>query len=177
VPVILGSTVIVYLSSFQGVFVFDDIHAIVENPYVRRLWPLGQAMRAPPQSSVSGRPIVSLSLALSYAVSGLRPWGYHAFNLAVHLGAAALLFGLIRRTLLSDCLGGRCAARAAPLAAAITVLWAVHPLQTESVTYVIQRAESLAGFFLLAVLYCLCRGAALESQISDFKSRSSNLRF
>src|SRR5262249_10175367 len=44
------------------------------------------------------------------------------------------------------------------LAAAVAVCWAVHPLQTESVTYIIQRMESLMGLFLLLTLYCVIRG-------------------
>ena len=48
---------------------------------------------------------------------------------------------------------------ATPLALAVAVLWAVHPLQTESVTYIVQRAESLCGLFYLLTLYCVIRGA------------------
>ena len=48
---------------------------------------------------------------------------------------------------------------ATPLALAIALLWAVHPLQTESVTYIVQRAESLVGLFYLLTLYCFIRGA------------------
>jgi tetratricopeptide (TPR) repeat protein len=58
-----------------------------------------------------------------------------------------------------------CAVRRPPstlLAFAITLLWLLHPLQTESVTYIVQRAESLGGLFYLLTLYCVIRGAATE---------------
>jgi tetratricopeptide (TPR) repeat protein len=152
--------VLAYSNSFQGAFVFDDEHAIVRNPYVRRLWPITQAISAPPQSSVAGRPTVSLSLAINYAVSGLNRWSYHAFNLAVHLLAGLALSGVVRRTLLREPLSRTYADKAGLLAAIIAVFWVVHPLQTESVTYVIQRAESMMGLSYLLMLYCMIRGAA-----------------
>jgi tetratricopeptide (TPR) repeat protein len=150
--------IIVYLNSFRGVFLFDDEYAISNNPYVRELWPLTRALSAPPQSPVAGRPIVSLSLAVNYALGGLDPWGYHLFNLAVHVAAGLVLLGIVERTLLSPPLKERYGAVARPLAGVVALLWVVHPLQTESVTYVVQRAESMAGFFYLATLYCAIRG-------------------
>ena len=48
---------------------------------------------------------------------------------------------------------------AVPLALAVAMLWAVHPLQTESVAYIVQRAESLVGLFYLLTLYFVVRGA------------------
>ena len=51
---------------------------------------------------------------------------------------------------------------AAGIALAVSVLWAVHPLQTESVTYVVQRSESLMTLFYLLTLYCVARGAASQ---------------
>ena len=149
---------LVYANSFSGVFLFDDVHAIVENPYIRSLWPLSQAMSAPPQATVSGRPLVSLTLAVNYALGGLNPWGYHAFNLAVHLLCGLLLFGLVRRTLSSERLQDRYGHAAPVLAGIAALLWSVHPLQTESVTYVVQRTEAMMGLFYLLTLYCFVRG-------------------
>jgi tetratricopeptide (TPR) repeat protein len=136
---------------------------------------------------VAGRPIVNLSLAINYAFGGLDPWGYHALNLLVHTLAALTLFGIVRRTLAShlatrgfqisnfkfkraegpaiarseilnlksEILGGT---PATWLALAVALLWTLHPLQTESVTYISQRAESLMGLFYLLTLYCFIRG-------------------
>src|SRR6188474_482851 len=127
----------VYANALHAPFVFDDLHAVVENPFVRKLWPLTQAAAAPPQSALSGRPVVSLSMAVNYGVGGLAPAGYHAWNLTVHVAAALLLFAIVRRHL-ED--------RFAFIAAA---LWLVHPLQTEVVDYTTQRTESMMGLFFL----------------------------
>jgi len=148
-----------YHDSFQGPFIFDDVPSILDNPHIRHLWPLREAVSAPLDLTVTGRPVVCLSLALNYALGGLNVWGYHAFNLAVHLLSALVLFGILRRTFEGEKLRDRFGVAAVWLAAAIALIWEVHPLQTESVTYIVQRTESLMGLFLLLTLYCTLRGS------------------
>ncbi len=142
-----------YHNIFQNPFIFDDLPQIVENPRIRHLWPPWGILAG------SSRPLVDLSLAMNYALGGLNPWGYHAFNVAIHILAALTLYGVVRRILLSEPLRSSCEAVAAVwLAAVAALIWLVHPLQTESVTYTIQRAESLMGLFYLLTLYCVIRG-------------------
>jgi protein O-mannosyl-transferase len=155
---ILAATLLAYANSFSGPFIFDDLPWIAANPHIRHLWPLWNVLQAPPGGSGTRRPLVCLTLALNYALGGLEPWSYHVFNLAIHACAALVLFGIVRRTLQGPRLRERFGAPANGLAAAIAILWAVHPMQTESVTYVIQRMESLMGLFLLLTLYCVIRG-------------------
>lgn len=146
----------VYWNSFDGQFIFDDTESIVDSGTIRRFTPLNEAIGPYFQRQ---RPLVDLSFGLNYQLGGLNPWGYHLVNLLIHLGASLALFGLVRRTLLTrrfeDSVGGA----ATVLAAAVALLWAVHPLNTQAVTYIVQRAESMMGMFFLLVLYCLCRGA------------------
>lgn len=111
---------------------------------------------------MAGRPFVNLTLALNYAVSGLNPWSYHLVNIGVHLLAGWLLFGIVRRTLERPRLANVWGAAARPLALVITALWLLHPLQTEAVTYVIQRTELLASLFILLALYAVIRSAATK---------------
>lgn len=154
VAVVLGA----WSGSFSGPFVFDDIAAVRENPSIRAWWKLGDVLTPPAGLSVSGRPVVNASLAVSYALSGERPWGYHAVNLAMHAATAGLLFGLVRRTLRRPALTDKFGAAAEGLALAVAGVWALHPLQTATVTYVMQRTEGLAAFFYVATLYCFLRG-------------------
>jgi len=161
--ILIAVGVVVYLSSFKGGFFDDDIGAIRDNPHIRKLWPLSEAMSIPLWSqytseTVFGRPILSLSFALNYALLGPQPWGYHLVNLIIHISAALLLFGIIRRTLHTEQFRQRYAQRALPLALAVALIWLVHPLQTESVTQIVQRAESMMGMFFLLTLYCAIRG-------------------
>jgi tetratricopeptide (TPR) repeat protein len=107
--------------------------------------------------TTSGRPVLALTLALNHAMGGRAVAGYHVVNLLIHAAAGVCLFGLVRRTLVQPALAGRFAAVATTLAFIIAALWTLHPLQTESVTYIVQRAESLAGLFYLLTLYAFVR--------------------
>ena len=159
--VIVAAALVAYHNSFSGPFVLDDVAAIVGNPTIRHFWPPG-AVLSPPHDlglPVNGRPVVNLSLALNYALSGTQVGSYHAVNLLIHALAGLALFGIVRRTL-RLCPGqtrGDADARWVALAAA--VIWIVHPLQTESVTYIVQRAEAMMGMFYLLTLYAFIRGA------------------
>jgi len=154
-----------YANSFDGPFVFDDVPGILENPSIHSLWPPSQWFAAPPGSTPSGRPVLNLSLALNYAFGGYDVWGYHAVNLALHLASALVLFGVVRRTLLSERMRERCGSMATIAAFASALMWVVHPLTTESVTYVIQRGEALAALCLLLTLYLPPAGAVAACAI------------
>jgi tetratricopeptide (TPR) repeat protein len=148
-----------YANSFHRPFIFDDAPSIVENQSIRHL-ASPQVLAAPPDAiTTSGRPVVNLSLAVNYAIGGLAVEGYHLVNLALHILAAVTLFSLVRRTLLLPALSAQFGTAATGLALAVALLWAVHPLQTESVTYIVQRAESIGGLFYLLTLYCFVRAA------------------
>ncbi len=156
--VLVVAGTVAYWGTLDAPFIFDDGNAIVDNPHLRSLLPLSRSTTAPDQSTVAGRPVAALSLAVNYAVSGLDPWSYHVTNIAIHIGVGLLLFGIVRRTV--DRLhAGAGADRPGPwFALVVAVVWLVHPLNTEAVTYVSTRTESLAGLFMLAALYCLSRG-------------------
>ncbi len=175
IALLVLAVIAAYADSLSGAFVFDDAPAILENPTLRPPFRLG-AILAPPGAqagSVGGRPILNLSLAFNYALGGVRVGGYHLFNLGVHVAAALLLFGIVRRTL-RDALG-RPDGESAALALASAALWALHPLQTEAVTYVVQRAESLMGMFYLLTLYAFIRSAPAVRSGGESPSRSFGL--
>jgi len=159
-----------YANTFSCPFIFDDVPAITDNATIRHLGRLGEVLAPPAKdgSSVSGRPMVNLSLAVDYAISGTRVGSYHATNLAIHLLAVLALFGIVRRTLVR--FGWGDATRVAFLSA---LLWAVHPLLTESVTCVVQRTESLMGLFYLLTLYGFIRG----TEADDGAGRGRGLRW
>ncbi len=130
----------VYANSFGAPFIFDDRTAIVSNLRIRELWP---------GPFVSARPIVELTLALNYALGGLNVVGYHVVNLALHVGCGLLLYDLARRTLRATATAPGREVRVAWWAA---LVFLVHPLQTEAVTYVISRSEVLMAFWYLVTL-------------------------
>ena len=149
---------LVYLPAISHPFVFDDYDSIVEHPVVLGELPLVRALIDPPPGPTAARPLVCLTFVLNHALGGLEAWGYRLVNIAIHIGCGLLLFGVVRRTLERPAAGSRTAIVAGRLAAAVTLLWLLHPLQTEAVTYVTQRTELLMAMFLLATLYCAIRG-------------------
>jgi len=165
---IIAAGVWAYHNSFQGPFIYDDVGNILKNRTIRHLWPMWDVLSPPPALFVGGRPVLNLSLALNCAMGGLAVWGYHALNLAVHLLAALVLFGILRRTLEREKLRDRFGAAAVWLAAAIALIWEVHPLQTEAVTYISQRCESLMGLFYLLCLYGFIRGTESRRSLGWF---------
>jgi tetratricopeptide (TPR) repeat protein len=157
-----------YWNSFAGPFVFDDIPSILDNPTILHLGRLREVLSPPFAGGVTvgGRPLANLSLAINYAISGYNVWSYHALNLVVHVLAGMTLFGLARRTLDRTDDPTRKENREVRFwlaALAIALIWTVHPLQTESVSYVIQRTESMMGLFYLLTLYAFARGTEGET--------------
>ena len=133
-----------YSNSFSGPFIFDDLPAIQENESIRSLRS-SEILIPPGKVTLSRRPLTNASFAVNYAIGELAVRSYHVGNLLIHLLAALTLFGIVRRTLLLPTLRGRFDSASPCLATAITMIWALHPLQTESVTYIVQRTESLVG--------------------------------
>ena len=183
VLLLLAAGVWAYGTSVNGVFVLDDTSAIAWNASIRHMWPLTSPLSPPAGTTVSGRPVANLTFAINYALApadardvfaprtpaGVRDetfdrnvWGYHAVNLAIHLAAGLVLFGVVRRTLATR---WRVSPAITSVSSAIALLWIVHPLQTSSVTYVIQRVESLMGLFYLLTLYCAIRSIQSGSRV------------
>jgi tetratricopeptide (TPR) repeat protein len=173
--VLAVAALVVYSGTFSAPLLFDDHPTILGNASIRH-W--STAFWPPGGMTASGRPILNLSLALNYAISGTALWSYHAVNLLIHILAGWTLFGIVRHTcgLVGRVvpnpprgMSGPSERRAednAPqptdatlLAFFVALLWTLHPLQTESVTYLVQRAESLMGLFYLLTLYAFIRGA------------------
>ena len=151
----------VFANSINGAFVFDDLIHIGNNPRVRA----PDSILAPLIHTT--RPWVQGTLALNHAISGMAPWSYHIVNVLMHLGAALCLYGILRR-LFARQLGEY----STGLSLTAAGLWAIHPLQTESVTYIIQRAEVGMGLCILLMLYALIR-AAESSQPARWLSISA----
>jgi tetratricopeptide (TPR) repeat protein len=146
--------ILVYAHGLSAPFVLDDDETIVRNPSIRQLWALPGALSAPDQLATAGRPLVNLTFAVNYALGGTSPWGYRATNLAIHLLAGLVVFGIARRTLRKR----MDADRSDWLAFFIALLWLLHPLPSEVIGYVTQRTESLAALFLLFTIFAAIRG-------------------
>jgi tetratricopeptide (TPR) repeat protein len=163
VAVLLLAGILVYATTLANPLLFDDENSIVNNQTIRSL---GASLTPPRETPVAGRPIVNLTFALNFAAGGIDVGGYHAVNIALHVAAALVLFGLVRRTLRLPAVAPRFGDAASPIAVVAAAIWLLHPLQTEAVNYLSQRTELLMGLFYLLTLYCSVREWRLAAIVS-----------
>lgn len=130
------AAVIPYLNTFQIPWYFDDVNNIVDNPLVRDLL---RTLR----SLFEKRGVAIFTFALNHRFGGLEVGGYHLVNLIIHSSCVVAVWLLLRRLLKSSLYW--------PVFGAL--LFAVHPVQTQAVTYVVQRMTSLSALFFILAVY------------------------
>jgi tetratricopeptide (TPR) repeat protein len=158
--VLWGSLWIVYSPTLHAPLMFDDDFSIFRNSSITKLWPLvgnPGPLNPPKQLPISGRPLINLSLAINYHYGQFDPYGYHLFNLIVHMLTALLLWRVATNLLRLKYFHGEFDQTAEALGYIAALLWGLHPLNGESVQYVTQRTELMVGFFYLATIYCSLR--------------------
>jgi Flp pilus assembly protein TadD len=143
--------VLAYVNALGHPFVFDDPGTVLENPTLRTI--AASLGGGPAQSPTAGRPIANLTFAVNY-LFGVDPWAYHAVNLAVHIACALVLFALLRRVMRLPLAAAWSEGWDTSIAAAVALIWVVHPLNSEIVNYVTQRTEALMALAFLTTLYC-----------------------
>ncbi|OGP35958.1 MAG: hypothetical protein A2X87_04770 [Deltaproteobacteria bacterium GWC2_42_51] len=155
-------TLLVYSNTFYASFHFDDTPQIVENYKIRNLGNLPEIIRG-------NRGISIATFALNYAIGGLNVVGYHIINLTIHVINGILIYFLIFLTLSRIDLGtdfksvpNKVRDRAKKIAIYTALLFAVHPIQTQAVTYIVQRMEILASMFMLIGILFFIKGAETE---------------
>lgn len=157
---VVGCTLAAFLNSLDGEFLMDDYAEILDNPLMESPWPPWRVMLVGHQ--LPARPLPYLTFAIDHAIWGKRPFGYHLTSLAIHVAAALALFFLARTTLLSRRLRDVFGEHADTLATLIASLWAVHPLQTQAVTYIYQRMESMTAMLCLVSLAAFAGAVARQ---------------
>jgi len=145
-PVLILFTVTVasYCLAFNGDFHYDDSLTILENPHVDRfdtfLGHLDHMVR----------PVLYATFLIDRSLYGLNPVGYHLLNLMLHLGSGLLLYRILTNAVPDE-------AASIPFWAAL--LFLIHPIATETVTYISGRASGLMAFFYLLALYLYIRAS------------------
>jgi protein O-mannosyl-transferase len=159
--------VISYSNSLTADWQLDDIPNIVENEKLHlnslNLQALAQVFSAHPLGTGQMfRPIASLSFACNWYFGADNPLGYHIINILIHWGTAALLYLTLIRLLEAPAIRPRSESAKHLAAFLATFLWALNPVQTQAVTYIVQRMALLATFFCLASLLCYIQGRHAE---------------
>jgi len=156
--------ILVYSNTFHSSFHFDDLPSIVANPAIQNIHHLSSIWSFLPR-----RFILYLTLALNYHFGGLNVFGYHLFNLIVHLISAVLVCWLVRLTFLCPGMKEEKIARHADAISLFAgLVFVAHPIQTQAVTYIIQRAASMAAMYYLASL-CLYVKSRLPLQAPELR--------
>src|SRR6056297_4240499 len=151
---ILACVFIVYSNSFNGDWILDDLRHILQRPeiHLEKLTFQNIAKTFFNQKDGSEklyRPVSCLTLGLNWFFGEDNPRGYHVVNLLIHLLTTVLLFKIIKRLLYLLNYKGDILL----VSGIAAFLWAVHPIQTEAVSYIVQRMSSLAAMFYLAGIY------------------------
>lgn len=146
-PVLVFSliTLGLYFFSFFNQFVWDDEQFIYRNAYVsnfavKEIFTTNTIAGAGEISNYY-RPLTTLSFAWDYQFWGLNPFGYHITNTLLHLACGILIYYLLIRLKFNN-----------QLSFSTALIFLVHPVQTEAVTYINSRGDSLYTFFLLLSL-------------------------
>ncbi|GMR04597.1 MAG: membrane protein [Thermodesulfobacteriota bacterium] len=153
---------LVYSNTFHSPFLFDDIGHILENPSIRDL---GNFL------NFSGTRYFSfLSFALNYAVGGYDTFGYHLVNIILHVSNAVLLYLIVLNLFKTPVLEGDEDRRfASDVAFTAALLFVVHPVETQAVTYITQRFATMAAFFYLLSVFLYLKSRLLSR--TDNKGR------
>lgn len=143
----------IYSSNLDGPFLFDDGHNIEDNPHVRLIRLSWEGLkRAAFESPLSNRPVAYVSFALNYYFQSYHVVGYRLVNILIHLCAGIFLFLFLQTTLSLPAVSARYKT-GRWIAGLATLIWLVHPLHTQSVTYIVQRMNSMAAmFYILSML-------------------------
>ena len=153
----------VYSNSFDASWHFDDEYSILKNNALHMTDLTWQNVKNTFYASSDGRgrldrPAACLSFAFNYYFGGTEVHGYHIINLLIHFLSSVFLFLFIYHTLNLPILKERYSANSYFISLLATVLWAINPLQTQAVTYVVQRMASMAGMFYIMAMYFYLKG-------------------
>ncbi|MDD5440330.1 MAG: tetratricopeptide repeat protein [Candidatus Omnitrophica bacterium] len=146
--IIVAAVIVSYANTLGNGFVWDDTWLIEQNNLIksfsniRVIFTSHLGSSSPGESNNFYRPLQELSFALDYFLWGKDPLGYHLSNLLLHAAYSLLVFGL-----------GMMLLKSRPAAFLAAIFFAVHPVNTEAVTYVAGRADILMSIFLCASFY------------------------
>ena len=155
--IITISGYIIYSNTFNSPFVLDDLRIITENPNIRVTQiSFAEIVKAGYQSAKT-RPVAATTFVLNYVFNQYDVFGYHSVNVAIHIITAFFLFLFISATLEISSIK-YLPKQTYLIALAAALLWMVHPIQTQSVTYIVQRMNSLAALFYILAFWMYVRG-------------------
>ena len=160
--IILVLGTVIYSNSFDCTFHFDDIISIVKNDAIKDVSDINTIWK-----SNSRRFIAYLSLAINHHFGALNVWGYHFFNLMIHLTTSLLVYWLMFITLKTPNVKNLIPVKDQQwIALVVALMFVSHPLATQSVTYIIQRMASMVTLFYLFAIILYLKGRLNQGSTS-----------
>ncbi|MBW2201511.1 MAG: hypothetical protein JRF71_11885, partial [Deltaproteobacteria bacterium] len=156
---------LIYSNILEAPFVLDDTVRIQDNPHIRMTdLSIKEIVKAGwNKESASKRPIGNMSFALNYYFHQYNLKGYHVVNIIIHIFAGFFLFLFIKTTLSILSIESKCD-HPTLIAFFSALIWLVHPVQTQSVTYIVQRLNSLAAMFYVLSFWLYVKGRLAQKK-------------
>jgi protein O-mannosyl-transferase len=139
-----------FWATFHSPFLYDDAHAVVENPYIQNLSDFQKSVGI---ENIFNRSVLLLTFAINREIGELDVFGYHLTNILIHILTGLVWYFLVNEFLLLE--APRHRFKLLPLICASIHL--VNPLTVQTVTYISSRSSGLATFFYLISFYIFCR--------------------
>jgi protein O-mannosyl-transferase len=175
IALIVGLAVLLYSPTLNYPFHFDDFSNIVENPYIRRLGDFSLLIKGLTLHQSWFRALPTFTFALNYHFHQLEVFGYHLVNLILHICSGILIYFISKHLLqlklqreggAAQDRTGRFPSYPTPLFSLfIALIFIVHPIQVNTVTYIVQRNEGLSSFFFLLSFFLFIKGFGTQGLV------------
>ena len=177
IAILVILVLLAYANTFNASWHLDDVTNIIDNKNVHistlSVSDWAKSMRAPftgssdPNLGLSDlyRPVAMLTFAFNWYMGKADVFGYHLVNILIHCLSSGLLYLIIFNLLKTPNMSGRNQGSEQTIAFLATALWALHPIQTQAVTYIVQRMTSLAALFYLSAVFLFLKGRNAQTPV------------
>ena len=163
---------LIYSNTFSASWHFDDFGNIFQNPklHISDLSPA--SLLNPMKASINNgyyngnsfyRPVAMLSFAINWYFGKSNVWGYHLVNTVIHVMSALFLYLVILHLFKTNNLTEKYLEERYSIALLSSILWVIHPIQSQGVTYIVQRMASMAAMFYIISIYCYLKARLAPS--------------
>jgi hypothetical protein len=160
VVLIIGVALVAYSNTFHVPFQFDDLSNITQNPNIQIKSFSWDRLERLVENTYKGsiRVFSYFTLALNFYFGGFNVFGYHLVNLIIHIATGIFLYWFLFLTFNLPSLKGKYGSISYKVVLFTSLIFVVHPIQTQSVTYIVQRMASMAGMFYLLSMVLYIKG-------------------
>ena len=161
------SGVVLFFSTLQAPFLYDDSHSIIDNPYIKEISEFQEVIGI---QNIFNRSILLLTFSLNYSIGEENVFGYHLFNIFLHICVGIIIYFLINELLSLE----KQFIKLDNLPLLVSLIHIFNPMVVGSVTYISNRSSVLATLLYLLSFYCLVR---FENQKENYKNKTDYIYY